>query len=84
MRFYTDQSLLLLALRHGRYKYIHEARAGRDRLFDLSVDRMERNNIAGRPAHAARVKRYRANVLGWSKRQRNWVLGGGPAQAKRP
>ena len=44
--FATDYSLGFLGLRDGRWKMIHELESGQSRLFDLSADPDERQNLA--------------------------------------
>lgn len=51
------------AIRMGRWKLIEDYEEGMVRLFDLAVDRGERNNVAG--AHPARVERMRARLHEW-------------------
>ncbi len=51
------------AIRMGRWKLIEDYEAGRVRLFDLAVDRGERNNVARQ--HPARVDRMRSRLHKW-------------------
>lgn len=58
---FTDWGELLVAVRVGRWKLIHDVGSGRDRLFDLAVDAQERCDLADR--EAARCERLRAEAL---------------------
>ncbi len=65
---FTDYSMALLALRDGRWKFIHEVESGRSALFDLAADPGERVDLAGR--HGTRVRAYRDRLLRWGAAQR--------------
>jgi arylsulfatase A-like enzyme len=60
-RFFTDYSFLLLGVRDGHYKYIYNLANETDELFDLTVDPMERHNIAGEQTEL--VEAYREHVI---------------------
>ncbi len=47
--------------REGRFKFIHSA-PDPDQLYDLEADPHELDNLAGRPAHAARCRAFRSDV----------------------
>jgi hypothetical protein len=51
----------------GNYKYILNATAGRDELYDLSADAMEQKNIAEKDPEQA--KRMRQHVAAWVEQQ---------------
>ncbi|MBI4602721.1 MAG: hypothetical protein HY721_12260, partial [Planctomycetes bacterium] len=61
--FFTDYSLGLLGLRDGPWKLIHETDSGRSRLFDLSRDPREEEDLAVR--YPERVQAYRDRLLAW-------------------
>ena len=65
---FTDWGELLVALRDGDWKFIHEVQTGRDRLFDLVVDPGERENVAAQ--HGELTKRLRADALEFLGRTR--------------
>ena len=52
----------IFMVRQGRFKYVHSA-ADPPLLFDVTGDPCERENLAGRPAHAEVEARLRALVL---------------------
>ena len=64
-RFFADQATFQLGLRDGRFKAIHETESGRTKLFDLSVDPLEKQDLA--PTDAERANRYRDHLLAWSR-----------------
>jgi glucan phosphoethanolaminetransferase (alkaline phosphatase superfamily) len=66
--FATDYSLGFLGLRDGRWKMIHELELGQSRLFDLSADPGERNDVAG--SYPERIALYRDHLLRWSAAQK--------------
>ena len=70
--FYTDYSRGLLGLRDGRWKYICELDSGRSKLFDLTGDADETNDLAAR--HPERVKAYRRHLQRWAAAQRDLML----------
>ena len=70
-RFFTDHGALLLGLRQGRWKFIHDAETGRAQLFDLDADPAERHDLSR--DEPARVERYRRDVLAFAARQRSLV-----------
>jgi choline-sulfatase len=53
----------LVAIRAGRWKYVHCA-LDPDQLYDLSADPHELTNLAGDPAHADTVARFQAQAAG--------------------
>jgi hypothetical protein len=71
-RFYTDQSLWQVGLRMGPWKFIHEIESGRSRLFDLTQDPDEKNDLSSQ--HAERAARFSAHLRGWAALQRAKVL----------
>ncbi|HET9531591.1 MAG TPA: sulfatase-like hydrolase/transferase, partial [Blastocatellia bacterium] len=70
--FYTDYSLGLLGLRDGRWKYIYEIDSGRSKLFDLSEDADEANDLARH--YPERVTAYRNLLARWSAAQKALIL----------
>jgi glucan phosphoethanolaminetransferase (alkaline phosphatase superfamily) len=64
-RFFADQATFQLGLRDGRFKAIHEVESGRTKLFDLSVDPLEKNDLGA--SEAVRAERYRNHLLAWSQ-----------------
>ncbi len=80
--FFTDYSLALLGLRDGSWKLIHEVESGRSKLFDLSHDPAERENLAER--FPERVDVYRRRLLEWSAAQRAVIERAGKAGAGPP
>lgn len=60
-RFFTDYSFLLLGVRDGKYKYIYNLANETDELYDLSVDPIERHNIAEQEPRL--VDSYREHVV---------------------
>jgi arylsulfatase A-like enzyme len=66
--FFTDYSLGLLGLRDGNWKFVHELESGRSKLFDLSRDHRETQNMAHH--HLERIKAYREHLLNWASAQR--------------
>lgn len=59
-RFVVDSSFLLVGLRDGPYKYIHNLATGHDELYDLAVDPEESESIAGE--HPELVAAYREHL----------------------
>jgi choline-sulfatase len=51
----------MVAIRDGRYKFIH-CELDPPQLFDLETDPLERDNLAGIPAHAGLVETFMAKV----------------------
>jgi arylsulfatase A-like enzyme len=70
--FFTDYSLGLVGLREGNWKFIHEVRGGRSKLFDLASDPAERRDLTQQ--HPERVARYREYLLRWAADQRGLVM----------
>jgi arylsulfatase A-like enzyme len=70
--FYTDYSLGLLGLRDGPWKFVHELDSGRPKLFDLTRDAEERQDLAAQ--HAARVAAYTQTLRAWSAAQKAYVM----------
>jgi arylsulfatase A-like enzyme len=66
--FCTDYSLLLVGLRDGRWKMIHELDSGRSKLFDLRADPAEANDVAEQ--EAGRVAVYREHLQRWARNQK--------------
>ncbi|HZN41669.1 MAG TPA: sulfatase-like hydrolase/transferase [Planctomycetota bacterium] len=62
MHAFTDWGELLVAVREGRWKLIHEVQTGRDRLFDLEADPGERQCVLSQPDL---TERLRAEALGF-------------------
>ena len=56
MHAFTDWGELLVAVRDGRWKLIHEVQTGRDRLFDLEADSGEHRNVMTRPDLTQRLR----------------------------
>lgn len=67
--FFTDYSLGLVGLRDGRWKFVHELETRRSKLFDLTADPGETNDVSS--AHAARVAAYARRLRGWSAAQKS-------------
>jgi choline-sulfatase len=57
----------LVMIKRGRYKFVHSP-ADPDQLYDLADDPEELSNLAAVPAHEARVREFRAEVV------RRWDL----------
>src|SRR5260370_22739648 len=53
IRAFTDQRVLKLAIRTGRHKLVLDAEAGREQLFDMTLDPDERRDISGADAALA-------------------------------
>ena len=70
--FFADYSLALLGLRDGRWKFIHELGSGRSRLFDLTCDDRETENLSAQ--YPERVKVYREHLKRWAAAQRDLIL----------
>ena len=51
------------ALTDGRWKYIYHAQDGEQQLFDLDADPGEQRDLAGDPAHAAEIRRWRGRLV---------------------
>jgi len=51
------------ALTDGRWKYIFHAYDGEEQLFDLEQDPGELEDLAGDPAHAAELKKWRSRLI---------------------
>lgn len=65
-RFFTDAAGLVLGLRNGPWKLVHEVETGRARLFDLDHDPGETT-----PIHdPAREKLYLRDVRAWAEQRR--------------
>ena len=60
-----------LGLRDGNWKFIHEVRGGRSKLYDLAADPAERHSIAEQ--YPDQVARYREYLLRWAADQRGLV-----------
>ena len=72
------------ALTDGRTKYVYHAFDGREQLFDLTDDPGETIDLAGDPAHAAELTRWRARMLEHLRpRGAPWVTAAGEL-GKRP
>lgn len=71
-RFYADQVLWQIGIRHGSWKFIYEVESKRTKLFHLPTDPMERRNVA--ELHKSRVLRYRTHALEWAAQRRKAVL----------
>ena len=66
--FFADYSLGLLGLRDGPMKFIYELNSGRAKLFDVSKDPDERQNLAAQ--YATRARDYERTLRGWSAAQK--------------
>jgi hypothetical protein len=62
----------LLGLRDERWKMIYERESGRSRLFDLSADPEEKNDLAGQ--YSERVVEYREHLRRWAAAQKYLIL----------
>jgi arylsulfatase len=51
------------ALTDGRRKYVYHARDGEEQLFDMAADPRELSDLAGDPAHAATLKKWRDRMV---------------------
>ncbi len=69
--FFADNSLGLLGLRDGRWKFIYEIGSGRTKLFDLERDPRELSDVSGH--EAARALWYGQVVRGWSSAQKSYI-----------
>ena len=58
-----DRSNHWNALTDGRTKYIYHALDGEEQLFDLEADPHELTDLAGQPAHAAELRRWRERLV---------------------
>lgn len=72
-RFFTDPTGLLLGLRNGPWKLIHDAETGRTRLFDLSRDPGETTPMNDPERQALYLRDARA----WTDAQRAAIRGEG-------
>src|SRR5262245_49737406 len=70
--FHTDYSLSLMGLRDGSWKYIYELDSGRSKLFDLSQDPAELNDLSR--LHPERVKAYSDLLMRWCASQKALIL----------
>ena len=70
--FFADYSLPLVGLRDGPLKYIYELDSGRDRLFDVTADPDERNDLSS--TYPAETRRYEEVLRRWSAAQKAAVL----------
>jgi arylsulfatase A-like enzyme len=61
--FYAANDDYLLGVREGDWKYIYNATAGRDELFNLKLDPAEQRNAA--PEQRERVRRLRQRLAAW-------------------
>jgi len=66
--FFADYSLGMLGLRDGPMKFIYELNSRRAKLFDVTADPDERQNLAA--LHAARARDYERTLRGWSAAQK--------------
>lgn len=64
-RFFSDQANFQLGLRDGRFKAIHETESGRTKLYDLSIDPLEANDLG--KTDGSRADRYRDHLVAWSR-----------------
>lgn len=86
-RFLTDHGRYQFGLREGRWKFVHDAEAGRSSLYDLGTDPGETRDVAA--LHPSRAREYRDDLVGWSTCRRVAVARGGamaraiPANAAR-
>jgi arylsulfatase A-like enzyme len=71
-RFMADQVLFQTGLRVGPWKFILDMESGREKLFDLRVDRGEQKNLAAE--HPEEVRRFAAHLRAWQARERAWVM----------
>jgi len=69
--FFTDYSLGFLGLRDGSWKFVHEIEGSRSKLFNLSSDPGERQDLSGR--FSERAAAYREHLLEWSGSQRELI-----------
>ena len=58
-----DESNHWNALTDGKWKYIYHAQEGREQLFDLANDARECHDLAGNPAHADELARWRKRLV---------------------
>jgi arylsulfatase A-like enzyme len=71
--FFTDYSLPLLGLRDGNWKFVHRLGSDRSKLYDLSTDPQERNDVSA--SHPDRVRVYRDHLRRWATSQRGRIAG---------
>lgn len=62
-RFFADYAGLQVGLRQDHWKMVYDAEADRAQLFDLTLDPLERVDLAGKEPQ--RTARYRVDLLGW-------------------
>ena len=77
--FFTDYSLGLVGLRDGNWKFVYELESGRAKLFDLTRDPGETDDLS--VAQRPRVEKYKATLVGWSAAQKAYVVGRGAGLA---
>ena len=70
--FFTDYSLPLAGLVDRRWKVVHELNTGRTRIFDLTIDPGETDDLAAR--FPARSAWYAERLRGWTSAQKHYVL----------
>lgn len=66
--FFTEYSLSLVGLRDGRWKFVHELRSGRSKLFDLRRDPDELIDLSAQ--QPLRASAYRERLEAWSAAQK--------------
>jgi arylsulfatase A-like enzyme len=75
--FFTDYATVLLGIRDGRWKLIHEVESARSLLFDLESDPEERRDVSG--LHPHRVALWRDLLLDRARAARaRWTVAAAP------
>ena len=66
--FYVAEDHFRLAVREANWKYIYGVRDGREELYDLQADPLERRNVAAE--HPDRCDRLRQRLAAWTEANR--------------